>query len=47
MLEYVPCPVYESTYDEKKIIQQPADLTTLSANLANAAVSFIQQKASK
>ena len=44
-LEFVPCPVYECKYSSAKIVQQPADLTTLSANLASAAVSFIKHKA--
>lgn len=43
--EFVPCPVFECKGDYQKIVQQPADLTTLSANLAKAAVSFIKHKA--
>ena len=44
-LEFVSCPVYECKYSSTKIVQQPADLTTLSANLASAAISFIKHKA--
>ena len=44
--EYVPCPIFECKYDVQEIVQQPADLTKLSANLASAAVSFIHHKAS-
>ena len=43
--EYVPCPVYECKNGSAKIVQQPADLTSLSANLASAATSFIINKA--
>ena len=43
--EYVPCPVYECKNGSAKIVQQPADLTSLSANLASAASSFIVHKA--
>lgn len=43
--EYVPCPVYECKEDKQEIVQQPADLTTLSSNLALAAISFIQKQA--
>ena len=37
--------MYECKEDKQEIVQQPADLTTLSANLAMAAVSYIQKQA--
>jgi arylsulfatase A len=36
-----PCPLFENT----RIIKQPADFTTLTANYTNAATSFIQKNA--
>ena len=39
--EYTPCPVFEND----KIVQQPADLLTLTATYMNAATSFIKTKA--
>ena len=39
--KYVPCPLVENDM----IVQQPLDYTTLSANYANAATSFIRAKA--
>ena len=39
--KYVGCPLLENN----DIIQQPVDYTTLSANYANAAISFIKTKA--
>ena len=43
-LEYVPCPLVEIRNGRKKIIQQPVDLTNLTAALADAAVNFIDKK---
>ncbi len=43
--EYVPCPVYECKDGKQEIVQQPADLTTLSANLAMAAANFVDKQA--
>ena len=43
--EYVPCPVFECKNGQQQIVQQPADLTSLSENLLNAATSFIKSKA--
>ena len=37
--------MYECKNGSAKIVQQPADLTSLSANLASAATSFIIHKA--
>ncbi len=44
-IEYVPCPVYECKEGKQEIVQQPADLTTLSANLAMAAANFVEKEA--
>lgn len=46
-IEYVPCPVYECKEGKQQIVQQPADLTTLSANLAMAAANFVEKQAGK
>lgn len=43
--EFVPCPVFECTRSRQRIVQQPADLTTLASYLLNKAVSFIQRNA--
>ena len=45
--EYVPCPVYECKEGQQQIVQQPADLTSLSANLAMAAANFVEKQAGK
>jgi len=39
--DVVPCPLFEND----KIVQQPANLLTVTTNYANAATSFIRAKA--
>ena len=43
--EYVPCPVFECENSVQKIVQQPADLPSLSENMLSAATSFIKTTA--
>jgi hypothetical protein len=45
LLEYVPCPLVEIKNGRKRILEQPVDLTNLTATMADAAVNFIDQKA--
>ena len=40
---YVDCPVFKND----KIVEQPADLLTLTQNYVNAAYDFIETNASK
>lgn len=43
-VEYVPCPLVEIKNGRKKILEQPVDLTNLTAAMADAAVNFIDEK---
>lgn len=45
IIEYVPCPLIEIKNGRKRILEQPVDLTNLTATMADAAVNFIDQKA--
>lgn len=45
--EFVPCPIYESSRFRHQIVQQPANLVTLSSYLLDSAASFIRSTAHK